>query len=185
MGFRPLPWVDPLECWSEPGHILVKEYDGTITDYPSTIKLKLPKQCVEFKSVCAKWVLHAGDSFFCGNDKGTYQQVRIRDNVLLSCGTWDMRARPRDTVSCGVDENGDVCELDVTSRRIVYVPSTYGAYLLKAPIIPGDIISATMYARSYPEEVVICTEKGVLDLAVSGSWVSPPTPTVPYHPIQL
>lgn len=185
MGFKPLPWVDPLECWSEPGHILVREYDGSVTDYESTIRVSLPHQCIDFNSKSAYWVLHAGDSFFCGNNKGTYQQVRFSDGVLLTCGTWAIDSRPRTTIPCGVDEDMNVCELDAHTHRIIYVPSTYGAYVANQPITPGDVIQASMHARAYPDSIIICTEKGVLDLAVSGAWVPKTAPTFPYPPIQL
>lgn len=185
MGFKPLPWVDPCECWAEPGHIFMREYDGSVTDYPSSIKVSIPKQCNDFQSPCAQWVLRHDDSFFCGNVEGFYQQVRIADRVLLTCGTWDVSARPRTVLPCGIDENDEECVLDMQSRRIIYVPSTYGAYLLKQPIMPGEVVSAMLHAYNNPGNVIICSEKGVLDLAVSGSWVPAPPRTVSYPPIQL
>lgn len=173
MGYKHLPFAPPNYCWSTPGHIFVEEFDGTISSYGSTIKVAAPKQCNDFVSDTAKWALRCGESIFIGNKFDTYQEIRERDGVLLSCGAWTEVPR-KAYEPCGLFGDMD-CYISLEDNRTIFIPEMDRVFLLNKKAFVFDMFTAQQCAEeSTGEKPVIITERGLVNFETDGTWVPSP-----------
>ena len=187
MGYKPVPYARPLECWVKDCHICVRWYDGSVlelsTSYPKTIE----PQVNDFNGQWAKWLLVDSEgNQVIGNYLGTYLVIRPSDGTLLSCGRWDAGLAPG-YVDCGYD-GGYVCALSTHDRRTIIFPTRAKVFRCNTPIKQLDTDKSLIFGSAVGEtKPVVFTERGMLDFETDGVWVSPPVRTRPDYtfPMEL
>ena len=171
MGYKHQPFAPSCLCWTEPGHIFMKDFDGTIRTFNSTIKVQTSKQCNDFESDTAKWVLRSGNSVFVGNCYGTYSEMDIATRELLTCGSWEQP--PNTFVPCGVFA-GDYCYLDSANRKLVILPGYKRVFMLNHPLLEYNLDLASGFAEDGDGGIYIYTGGRLLDSDEEGTWISAP-----------
>lgn len=173
MGYKPVPFAQPLYCSAKPGHILLEWYDGSIIDCKSSITRDIPRQLNGFTSNFAMWALRFEGTFYVGNSLGTYLQIRESDGVLVSCGSWDSTQAPT-FEECGLD--GHVaCVLCRNDRRTIISPARNEVFRVREPIMTTFAEQSQIMGEFSDTTLpVVLTERGLVDFETDGTWI--PTP---------
>lgn len=173
MGYKPVPFAQPLYCWATPGHIFMEWYDGQIFDCPTSLQLTIPKQLNDFKSPWAKWVLLHDGMKIIGNDMCTYMCIRESDDVLVACGSWD-RSKVPEFEEVGIDGH-QVCVICSTDARTIISPQRNKVFMLHTPVketFPEQsMMVGEMDDAIYP---TVLTDRGLVNFETDGVWISPP-----------
>lgn len=173
MGYKPVSFAQPLYCWASAGHICMEWYDGAVIRCPTGLPVDIPAQLNLFQSAHAVWALQKDGIAYIGNTIGVYLGVRLSDGVLVSCGKWDPSPLPK-FEDAGMD-TGFMCQICTADMRTILSPARRSAFVLKSPVECVYAEAGAMYGSfNEVDTPVIITERGMVNFATDGTWVSPP-----------